>query len=313
MATPEPQYTVFEQAAVEAAWEAGALVAKRFGGPLDVSSKSKEPGKELVTDVDRASQKLISALTAERFAGHSLLGEEEPPDREPPATDYLWAVDPIDGTTNFVNGLPLHAVAIGLLHRGRPVAAAVWMPWPTPAGAGVVAHASAGGGSWLSGARVGQGNGRRLEIKEAGGDGMPVTGRLSAIPGSLRWGYRVGKKLRKGIGEPRVSGSTAFETAMVATGVMQFSVSGSGSHVWDYAATSLLVREAGGAVYALNGRREWEPFEGWTPFANDSATSERLRKWTGPMLMASPRLARSVATELTPRKPPLWKRLGSRK
>ncbi len=288
-----------EAASIEAARQAGALVAQRFGGVLEVSSKSKEAGKELVTDVDRASQKIIASLTSEKFDGHMLLGEEDAPEVTPAATDFVWAVDPVDGTTNFVNGLPVHAVSVCVMFRGRPVAGAVWLPWPTPSHTGGLFHARAGGGAWF--------NGRRLEIRDPDGAGAPVNGRLSGLPGGLRWAYHVGKPLSKSVGEPRVSGSTAYETAMVAAGVMQYSVSGGGSHVWDYAATSLLVREAGGAVFAPDSTGAWSLFEGWdAPYTNDAVMSKRLRDWTGPMIMGAPKTAAFMAMNLRPRRPPPW-------
>ncbi|MSQ07988.1 MAG: inositol monophosphatase [Dehalococcoidia bacterium] len=298
-----------EHAAVDAARQAGALVAGRFGGVLEVSNKGKVAGADLVTDVDRASQKLIESLTVERFPGHMLLGEEDAPAEPPPAADWVWAVDPIDGTTNFVNGLPVHAVSVAVLHRGKPVAGAVWVPWPADGGAGAILHARVGGGAWFIPAAA-QGRGaRRLEIKQPEGDGAPITGRLSGLPAWLFWAYRVGKPLRKAMGEPRVSGSTAYESAMVAAGVMQFSVSGSGSHVWDYAATSLLVLEAGGAVFLPDGKGGWARFEGWRqPYTNERATMTALRDWAGSVIMSTPGTAAFLAANLSPRGPSAWRR-----
>jgi myo-inositol-1(or 4)-monophosphatase len=291
-----------EQAAIEAVREAGALLSQRFGGALEVSSKGDRDGKELVTDVDRASQRLIASLTVEKFPGHVLLGEEDAPKDMPPAADWVWAVDPIDGTTNFVNGLPVHAVSVGVLFRGRPVAGAIWVPWPSNSANGGVLHARSGGGAWF--------NGRRLAVKDAEGDGAPADGRLSGIPGGLRRAYRVGQPLRKGIGEPRMSGSTAYETAMVAAGVMQFTISGSSCHVWDYAASSLLVREAGGEVFMPSVKGGWTRLEGWgQPYSNEPATLTRLRDWSGPMIMAAPKTAAFLAANLELRRPSLWQRV----
>lgn len=299
-----------EQAAIDAARQAGAFVASRFGGAIEVSNKGKIAGADLVTDVDRASQRLIESLTVEKFPGHMLLGEEDAPKDPPPAADWVWAVDPIDGTTNFVNGLPLHAVSVAVLHRGKPVAGAVWAPWPAEGGAGGIFHARIGGGAWFTPAAVHDGGGRRLEIKQPEGDGAPITGRLSGLPGGLSWAYHVGKPLQKGIGEPRVSGSTAYETAMVAAGVMQFSVSGSGSHVWDYAATSLLVLEAGGAVFLQDGKRGWARFDGWRqPYTNVPETMTALRDWAGPVIMSSPRTAAFLVANLRLRGPSAWRRM----
>lgn len=290
-----------EQSATEAAQAAGAYIASRFGTPLQVSDKSKGAMSDLVTDVDRASQKLVASLTVDKFPGHMLLGEEDAPENELPAAEFVWAVDPVDGTTNFVNGLPIHAVSIGVLHRGVPVAGAVWVPWPHSGAAGQVFHARAGGGAWFGS--------RRLAIVDPA-NGAPVNGRLSSVPGGLRWAYRVGKPLKRGIGEPRVGGSTAYETAMVAAGVFQFSVSGGGSRVWDYAATSLLVKEAGGAVYWLNPEGCFIPFSGWSQdYSNNLQTSLRLRRWSGPMLMAAPIVAAFVAANVKLRRPSVLSRI----
>ncbi|SVD48681.1 uncharacterized protein METZ01_LOCUS401535, partial [marine metagenome] len=71
-----------EQCIVRAAMEAGNYVISRFGGILEISSKGNRTGKDLVTDVDRASQALIAKIMAETCPGHMLLGEEDPPDEK---------------------------------------------------------------------------------------------------------------------------------------------------------------------------------------------------------------------------------------
>ncbi|MEX0763480.1 MAG: inositol monophosphatase [Dehalococcoidia bacterium] len=288
-----------EAAAVDAATQAGAMVADRFGGMLEVSSKGSVEGKDLVTDVDRASQNIIAEIMHSRFPDHMLLGEEEAPENEPPAKDFIWAVDPIDGTTNFVNNLPMHAVSIGVLHRGRPVAAAVWLPWPSKTGFALL-HGHLGGGAWL--------DGRRLKIEEPEGDATPKPGRLSALPGSLPYAYDIGRPLMSALGEPRVSGSTAYETALVAAGVMQYGISGP-AWVWDFAATTLLIREAGGVALALDSNRQWAPLTQWGgPYTNDTETSTRIRRWNGPVISGPPGVASFIAANLRPRQRSLWQR-----
>jgi len=113
--------------ATEVVEAAGKLVSERFGGDLYVESKDGN-GANPVTDVDRASQALIAAMVEKRFPEHMILGEEDAPKDEPEARDFIWVVDPIDGTTNYVNGHPVYAISIGVLHRGEPVVAAVWTP-----------------------------------------------------------------------------------------------------------------------------------------------------------------------------------------
>src|SRR5262249_22636040 len=70
---------------------------------------------------------LVRARIAERFPDHDIIGEEiaEPRDGKPYG-DFVWAIDPIDGTSNFINGFPLFAASIGVLHRGRPIVGAIW-------------------------------------------------------------------------------------------------------------------------------------------------------------------------------------------
>ena len=141
-----------ESFAVEVVNAAGKLVSGRFDGIMDVESKDGN-GANPVTDVDRASQALMAEMVGRRFPDHMVLGEEDAPEEEPPAVDYIWCVDPIDGTTNYVNGHPLYAVSVGVLSRGEPVAAAVWIPWPID-GANEVFHARQGGGAWLGDGRL---------------------------------------------------------------------------------------------------------------------------------------------------------------
>ena len=129
---PGPELLIaLHETACAAAKNAGVMVAERFGGPLEVESKVD---KTLVTDVDKASQQVITETITARFPDHMVLGEEDEHDNEPPATDFVWAVDPVDGTTNYVNGMPVHAVSVAVLYRGAPVAAAVWVPGRRKAG-----------------------------------------------------------------------------------------------------------------------------------------------------------------------------------
>ena len=98
-----------------------------------------------MTSVDKASQEYLSSEIAKRFPGHGILGEEGANDAESdtPAPDFVWALDPLDGTTNFLNGLPLYASSIGVIHRGVPVAGALFIPWPNSRG-GFVLHSQPG-------------------------------------------------------------------------------------------------------------------------------------------------------------------------
>ena len=281
-----------EKAAVEMARKAGSMVMERFGGAIEVGAKD-EAGRDLVTDVDRASQRLIGELLADEFPGHMLLGEENAPENETAAPDFVWAVDPIDGTINFVNGLPVYSVSVGVLYRGRPAAAAVWFPWPSPERFRI-AHARKGGGAWL--------DGRRLQIEQPEGGGTPVSGRVSAVSSRFAFTYRVGAPLRQALGEPRSMGSASYEAAMAAAGMVQYAVLGP-ARTWDFTAGTLLVSEAGGTTVSLEDGR-WTPLETFAPgYAGTAETSRRLRAWRQPVIMGPPATVAFVSANLRPRTP----------
>ena len=291
-----------ENSVIRAASEAGDFVASRFGGVLEISNKGDKPGKDLVTDVDKASQRLIAKIMEETCPDHMLLGEEDPPDEEPEAADWLWIVDPIDGTTNFVNSSPIHAVSVAALFRGEPVAAAIWIPWPNKEGH-LLMHARKGHGTWVGDSQV--------HVHKSSDTGEPITGVLSARPGWIRRMFNVQEPLNGHFGEIRVGGSACYEQFMVANGTMQYALTGF-AMAWDFAAAILLVKEAGGEVMAIGPNREFVEFNGWTNnYAKDSATDGRIRKWGGLLLSGSPATVDFVAKNLRPKRRGLLGKLSS--
>lgn len=290
---------LIEQTATEAASQAAELVAGRFGKKLDVSRKPHD-SNTLVTDADFASQKLIADIVAARFPGHVVLGEEDKPDDARAAAEFVWAVDPIDGTTNFVNGMPVYAVSIGVLQRGRPVVAACALPWPGESSS-IALHARKGGGAWLGE--------RRLQIQPGPANGAPTAGRIAALAGGIRHGYRLSKEYMKSVGELRQSGSAVYDQVLVAMGIAGYSITGP-ARIWDFAAGVLIVREAGGVAMTpvddANGRKtdRWRPLEAFTtPYGNDGDTLKRMRAWYGQVLLGSPDIVEYVTRHARPRRP----------
>ena len=133
--------------------------------------------------------------------------------RKGPAPDFLWVLDPLDGTTNYLNGLPVFACSIGVLHQGVLVAGALYLPWPNDDG-GFILHCHRGGGSFADGEPVAV-----HEISPAGGE----TNWL-ACQGLSPREMRFGRKVKGHTGEPRTTGSIAYELAMTSCGVMQYAV-----------------------------------------------------------------------------------------
>ena len=292
-----------ELAATEFARGAGNLLSRHFGRALNIEYKDKAQ-QDPVTTADKETQAYLVEQIAERFPDHGILGEEDNADAdgEKRAPDFLWVLDPLDGTTNFMNGLPVYASSIGVLYRGRPLVGAVFIPWPNPEG-GIVVHCRAGAGAYRDGEPVSVFQADRLR-----GD------RLVGLPGSFGGSTRLGKGLKgQPLGQPRVTGSIAYELVLTAMGMMQFTIIGA-PRMWDMLGGALAVQEAGGTVMTqLQGRRRWHPMESLVPTWDEQPpTMAELRKWVAPLVAANPTLAQLVADNLIRRRRPvrtMWRRL----
>ena len=289
-----------EETCAELARKAGALLRERFGNILDVEFKDKAKELDPVTSADKDSQELLKAEIEASFPDHGILGEEDVDGEDAVSPDFLWVLDPLDGTTNFLNGLPIYAVSIGVLHKGVPVASSIFVPWPNAAG-GVVLHARRGGGCRI--------DGEPLTINSREG---PNPNRLSGLPGSFGQGFRFSGGLHRRAGEPRVTGSIAYELALAAMGSVQYALFG-GPKLWDVAAGMLIVPEAGGrAMVRPKGSRTWEDpivlVKGWED--GSAPTFKELRKWGLPVLAGDSLVVPSVAANLRARRPSVRRRLA---
>ena len=286
-----------EAAAVEFAQGAGVLLSRHFGNVISVEYKDKAR-QDPVTAADKETQAYLEEQIARRFPTHGILGEEDDAsaDGDRTAADFLWVLDPLDGTTNFMNGLPVYASSIGVLYRGRPLVGAVYIPWPTETSSGVVVHGRTGGGAFADDEPVSV-----YQTEKLRGD------RLIGIPGSFGASTRVGKGLKgQPLGQPRVTGSIAYELAMTAMGVMQFAIIGA-PRMWDMLGGALAVQEAGGTVMTrLAGRKQWHTMDSLVPTWDEKPpTMAELRKWVAPLVAANPTLAPLIAHNLHQRRRPL--------
>ncbi|MYC05922.1 MAG: inositol monophosphatase [Chloroflexi bacterium] len=288
-----------ENHAVKIAREAGEILRWHFERALNVEYKDDKKS-DPVTNADYECQRYLQNEIAKRFPDHGILGEEDDANAREradsqPAPDFVWVLDPLDGTRNFLSGLPIYASSIGVLYRGAPIAAAVFMPWPSDVGS-IVMHARKGGGTRIDGTRV-----------PALTADAPDGNRLVTLPGGFGALFDVRKQLRGKVGELRMTGSIAYELAMVAKGVTQYTIT-TAPFLWDAAGGSLLVMEAGGIVLQ-GGRRKllgrlpialsWQPLESFAPsWTSGTTTMKELREWRAPLLLGSPSIARYVAANL---------------
>jgi myo-inositol-1(or 4)-monophosphatase len=220
----------------ELAMKAGALVKRGFNQRLDVQYKGRiNP----VTQIDLASEKLISGAIAKKFPGHAVLGEEGSDSRG--TSDFVWIVDPLDGTVNFAHGFPVYCVSIGVEYQGEVVAGAVYDPERSE-----LFWAEKGRGAWLNKSRIHVSKETRLDrALLATGFAYDIG---SAKKNNLGYFARMAKKAQ-GVRRP---GSAAIDLCWLAAG----RIDGFWElklHPWDTAAASLIVAEAGGQLSRVNG------------------------------------------------------------
>ena len=138
--------------AVRAARAAGAII-NRAALDLDILKVAAKGTNDFVTEVDRAAEQAIIEILLEAYPGHGILAEESGRERGAQDSDFLWIIDPLDGTTNFIHGFPVYAVSIALAFRGKVEQAVVYDPTRND-----LFYASRGRGAFL--------NDRRLRVSK---------------------------------------------------------------------------------------------------------------------------------------------------
>jgi myo-inositol-1(or 4)-monophosphatase len=230
----------------DTAIEAGRLLASwRAGGRPDVAT-TKSSATDVVTEMDRASEELITKRILSERPGDAVLGEEGGQQRGS-STGVRWVVDPVDGTVNYLYGLPEWAVSIAVEVDGAIVAGCVEAP-----ALGDTYTAVEGGGAWLErgGSRTAMRCNRGVSLERA----LVATG----------FGYTAGRREVQGavagallprVRDIRRRGSAAVDLCTVAAGRVDAYYE-RGLNYWDYAAGGLIAREAGAEVGGLSGRSE---------------------------------------------------------
>ena len=238
-----------------------------------------------VTEADRAAESQICSAIKKYFPAHSILGEEGSAiinHRSP----FLWVIDPLDGTSNFVKQSLEFAVSIGILHNGVPVASAIFLP-PKPKQTAKTYHAKIGGGSFIGETQI------FTKSRSKSDELIRIN-----LPSHYKKSCQLSKKLRGMDKEICEIGSIAYSMALTAEGTYDCSMFTS-PRSWDVAAGILLVKEAGGCVFQMD-RQGWKEFEA---FQILSPKPHRLAEWHFPILSGSKRMAPLVASELALKKP----------
>jgi myo-inositol-1(or 4)-monophosphatase len=242
--------------AVKAARKAAGIIS-RASFDVDKLHIRKKRQNDFVSEVDEAAEEAIIRVLREAYPDHGILAEESGT-RDAAKSDYVWVIDPLDGTTNFLHGFPQYCVSIGLLHKGKPTQAVIYDP-----NRNELFTATKGVGAYLNDRRIRVSRTDRLE------DALMGTGFPFREVGHLDDYLRMFKNVTLATSGIRRPGAAALDLAWVACGRID-GFWEMGLSPWDMAAGALLVREAGGLIGDLDGN------EGFLDSGRVVATNAKL-------------------------------------
>lgn len=228
--------------ALRAARKSGQLIERAFEDIDHVHVTSKTPS-DFVTEIDKASEDEIVSILQKAYPDSAFITEESAAIGDPDTAEYTWIIDPLDGTTNFIRGIPHFAVSIACMKDNRIEHAVIYDPIKREE-----YTASRGGGAQL--------NGRRIRVRPnfdheqaLYGTGIPFG---TASIERMKQFQAIQERLALGSAGIRRAGAAALDLAYVAAGRLD-AFWEDYLHPWDKAAGALLVLEAGGLVSDFTG------------------------------------------------------------
>jgi myo-inositol-1(or 4)-monophosphatase len=230
--------------AVRAARAAGAII-NRAALDLDVLKVATKGTNDFVTEVDQAAEEAIISTLLEAYPGHGILAEESGRERGARHSDYVWIIDPLDGTTNFIHGLPVYAVSIALSFRGKIEQGVVYDPTRND-----LFVASKGRGAFLNDRRL------RVSRRTRMADALIGTGFPFRKGDNFKRYLKMFEEVMQHCAGVRRPGAAALDLCYVAAGWYDGFFE-TGLQPWDVAAGSLIVTEAGGLVGNFTGEADY--------------------------------------------------------
>ncbi|MGB5345754.1 MAG: inositol monophosphatase family protein [Woeseia sp.] len=228
-----------------------AIMAARRGGDtllrnmnkLDKMKIEQKGRNDFVSEADRAAERAVLSAIEKHYPDHAILAEESGQSGE---SEYVWVIDPLDGTTNYLHGFPVFCVSIAVLHNGKPEHAVVYDPLRQE-----LFTASKGAGAQLDGRRIRVSKTTMLE-RALLGTGFPYRDSNLDLDAYLA----MFKKALENTAGVRRPGSAALDLCYVAAGRID-GFWETGLKSWDIAAGALLIREAGGIISGLDGSDDY--------------------------------------------------------
>ncbi|NMM81742.1 inositol monophosphatase [Acidovorax sp. SRB_14] len=230
--------------AIKAARAAGALINR---AALDVEAVriSQKQINDFVTEVDHASEQAIIETLLTAYPGHGILAEESGSQHGAKDSQFVWIIDPLDGTTNFIHGFPVYCVSIALAVQGKIEQAVVYDPSRND-----LFTATKGRGAYMNERRIRVS--KRTQLK----DSLLSTGFPFRTGDNFKNYLRMMADVMPRTAGLRRPGAAALDLAYVAAGFTEGFFE-SGLSIWDVAAGSLLVTEAGGLVGNFTGEADF--------------------------------------------------------
>ncbi|HRP34572.1 MAG TPA: inositol monophosphatase family protein [Gammaproteobacteria bacterium] len=228
---------------VRAARRAGDLIVRHIN-QLDAIRVDSKGRNDFVSEVDRMAEQDIIRTVQRSYPDHAFLAEESGASGD---AEYVWIIDPLDGTTNFLHGFPVFCVSIAVMHRGRLEHGVIFDPLRNE-----LFTASRGAGASVDGRKMRVSDTRLLE-KSLLGTGYPYKPEsdwLDPYMDMLKSAIRETSGVRR-------PGAAALDLAYVAAGRLDgfWEI---GLNIWDIAAGALMIQECGGIVTDLAGRDGWQ-------------------------------------------------------
>jgi len=230
--------------AIKAARSAGAII-NRASLDLDLLKVNTKAPNDFVTEVDHAAEAAIIDTLLGAYPGHGILAEESGRARGARDSEYVWIIDPLDGTTNFIHGFPVYAVSIALAFKGQVQQAVVYDPARND-----LFYASKGRGAFLNDKRL------RVSKRIRMADCLIGTGFPFRKGDNFQRYLRMFEAVMQNCAGLRRPGAAALDLCYVAAGYTDGFFE-TGLSPWDVAAGSLLVTEAGGLVGNFTGDADY--------------------------------------------------------
>jgi myo-inositol-1(or 4)-monophosphatase len=230
--------------AIKAARTAGSII-NRASLDLDLLTISSKAPNDFVTEVDKAAENAIIDVLLQAYPGHGILAEESGSERGARDSDYVWIIDPLDGTTNFIHGFPVYAVSIALAFKGQVQQAVVYDPSRND-----LFYASKGRGAFLNDKRLRVS--KRIRMNEA----LIGTGFPFRKGDNFKRYVKMFEAVMQNCAGLRRPGAAALDLCYVAAGYYDGFFE-TGLHPWDIAAGSLMITEAGGLIGNFTGEADF--------------------------------------------------------